>query len=274
MNQNNCIESRISALADSLFDAERTCRPIEPLTETFSELSLHDAYRIQQRNIERRLGSGAKLMGHKIGLTAKTMQEKFDVDEPDYGHLLDTMFHEADEPLDLHGLIDPQIEVEPAFVLGERLVGPGLTIDDVLDATDHVCICFEVIDSRIKNWRIRIQDTVADNGSSALVIMGAKRVDPADLALDNLHTVLEMDGVVVETGNTNAILGHPANSVAWLANKFAESGFAFEPGHIVLPGTCTRSATIAGHQAVTGHIDGLGEVSIRLTGEPSVANRP
>lgn len=273
MNQTSDKDNRLTALADSLFNAERERRAIEPLTETFPELDLHDAYRIQQINIERRIADGEKLMGHKVGLTARTMQEMFGVNEPDYGHLLDTMFHDPGSPLDLGELIEPQIEVEPAFVLGKRLAGPGLTLKDVLTATEYICICFEVIDSRIRNWRIKIQDTVADNGSSARVVLGSKKVKPADLTLDDLETVLEIDGTTVQTGNTSAILGHPANGVAWLANKFAEFDFAFEAGHVVLPGTCTRSEKIGGHDTVTGRIEGLGDVTISLKGEPAVTNK-
>jgi 2-keto-4-pentenoate hydratase len=134
-----------------------------------------EAYRIQQANVERRLSRGERVVGHKIGLTARTMQELFGVSEPDYGHLLDTMLHDEHVPLDLSALIDPQIEVEPAFVLGSRLQGPNVDVADVLAATEYVCVCFEVIDSRIIDWRVRLQDTVADNGSSARVVLGAHK---------------------------------------------------------------------------------------------------
>jgi 2-keto-4-pentenoate hydratase len=263
----------IAQCAAQLFGAESSRRPTEPLTQSFPGLTVADAYRIQQANVQRRLARGERVVGHKIGLTAKAMQELFHVNEPDYGHLLDTMMHAARKPLDLTELIDPQIEVEPAFVLGKRLKGPNVDIAEVLAATDHVCVCFEVIDSRIIDWRIRLQDTVADNGSSARVVLGAKRVKPDSLALDTLDTELELDGTVVETGNTSAILGHPARGIAWLANRIAEFGITLEPGHIVLPGTCTRSVRIGGHRRAAGRIAGLGEVSLELSGTPSVANR-
>jgi 2-keto-4-pentenoate hydratase len=263
----------IAQCAAQLFGAESSRRPTEPLTQSFPDLTVADAYRIQQANVQRRLARGERVVGHKIGLTAKAMQELFHVNEPDYGHLLDTMMHAARKPLDLTELIDPQIEVEPAFVLGKRLKGPNVDIAEVLAATDHVCVCFEVIDSRIIDWRIRLQDTVADNGSSARVVLGAKRVKPDSLALDTLDTELELDGTVVETGNTSAILGHPARGIAWLANRIAEFGITLEPGHIVLPGTCTRSVRLGGHRRAAGRIAGLGEVSLELSGAPSVANR-
>lgn len=262
----------IARLAADLFEAESKRRPIEPLTKSFPGLSLEDAYRIQRVNVDRRLGMGERIIGHKIGLTAKAMQELFGVGEPDYGHLLDAMLRDADAPLDLGKLIDPQIEVEPAFVLGKRLMGPQLTARDVLAATDHVSVCFEVIDSRIIDWRIKLQDTVADNGSSARVVLGPKRIDPSGLDLDKLETELEVDGSVVETGNTGAILGHPANGVAWLANRISEFGIALEAGNIVLPGTCTRSVRIGGHRRIHGRIAGLGGVSIELEGAPYVPN--
>lgn len=260
----------IATCADELAAAESARQPIQPLTERYSDLSLGEAYLIQRRNVERRLARGERVVGHKVGLTAQAMQELFGVHEPDYGHLLDTMLHEEHEPLDLAGLIDPQIEVEPAFVLGRPLTGPGLGIREVLAATDHIRACFEVIDSRIVDWRIGIADTVADNGSSARVVLGNRRAAPASLALENLQTELELDGLVVESGNTSAILGHPANGVAWLANKLAEFSMSLRAGDIVLPGTCTRCRRIAGHVVTRGRIAGLGEVALKLVNVPTV----
>lgn len=258
--------------AAALRQAEKSRNPIIPLTESYPGLALEDAYRIQQINVKQRVREGARIVGHKIGLTAKAMQELFGVNEPDYGHLLDSMLHDAAGPLDMESLIDPQIEVEPAFILGKPLKGPGLGIEDVLAATEFVCACFEIIDSRIVDWRIRLQDTVADNGSSARVILGSKRVKPRELSLDDLDTRLEVDGTLVEEGNTRAILGHPANGVAWLANKISEFGVALDAGHIVLPGTCTRSFRIGGHRTATGNIAGLGSVSVELINAPTVPN--
>jgi 2-keto-4-pentenoate hydratase len=196
------------------------------------------------------------------------MQIKFGVDEPDYGHLLDTMCHDQGRVLDMSELIDPQIEVEPAFVLGADLTGPGITVQDVLDATEYISVCFEIIDSRIIDWRILLQDTVADNGSSARVVLGEERHSPRGLALENMETVLEIDGRVVETGNTGAILDHPANGVAWLANAIAQFGVGLQSGQVVLPGTCTRSFRINGRRKAIGRIAGLGEVGLTLTGRP------
>ena len=263
----------IDRCAAVLDGAESSRQPIEPLTNRFPGLTVPEAYRIQQANVERRLKRGEHVVGHKIGLTARAMQELFGVSEPDYGHLLDTMLHDEGVPLDLGTLIDPQIEIEPAFVLGSKLQGPNVGVAEVLAATEYVCVCFEVIDSRIIDWRVRLQDTVADNGSSARVVLGAFKADPNALELDNLETELELDGVVRETGNTSAILGHPANGIAWLANRISEFGLTLDAGHVVLPGTCTRCVRIGGHSRVAGRIEGLGEVTLQLVGTPSVPNR-
>jgi 2-oxopent-4-enoate hydratase len=263
-------DALIAQCASELAAAESTRRPIEPLTARYPALTVADAYAIQRTNVEQRLALGERIVGHKIGLTAKAMQEMFGVSEPDYGHLLDTMVHDARRPLDLAELVDPQVEVEPAFVLGRSLRGPGISIEDVLAATDHIAVCLEVIDSRIIEWRIRLEDTVADNGSSARVVLGSLEVNPAGLMLDDLATELEVDGAVVERGNTGAILGHPANGIAWLANRLAEFDITLEPGHVVLPGTCTRSVRIGGRRRVVGRIAGLGEVGLDLTGAPAI----
>jgi 2-keto-4-pentenoate hydratase len=265
--------AELDGLAARLRNAERNRTPVEPLTDTAPGLTVRDAYAIQQLNIDARRANGERLIGHKIGLTARAMQEKFGVSEPDFGHLLDTMMLADDEPLDLTTLIDPQVEVEPAFVLGRRLEGPNVTAMDVIAATEYVCACFEIIDSRIVNWRIKLADTVADNGSSARLLLGSARHDASRLALDDMHTVLEIDDRIVEEGNTGAILGHPANGIAWLANKLNEFGVALDAGHIVLPGTCTRSYRLDGVARVRGTIAGLGEVVLDCTGRPAIAGR-
>lgn len=254
----------IALCADRLWTAEIERRAGPPLTDSFPELSVADAYRIQQANVERRLARGERVIGHKIGLTARAMQEMFGVHEPDFGHLLNSMTISEGAPLRLSELVDPQVEVEPAFVLARPLSGPGVTIADVIAATDHVCVSLEIIDSRILDWRIRLQDTVADNGSSARVILGNKKVAANAVTLDDLDTELEVDGRVVERGNTSAILGHPAAGIAWLANTIAQFGKSFEAGHIVLPGTCTRAFRLRGHREARGRISGLGEVSIQI----------
>lgn len=261
-------EDVISRCASALANAEERRKPIAPIIDSAPTLSVADAYAIQQSNIDRRTRRGERIVGHKIGLTAKIMQEQFGVHEPDFGHLLDTMVLEPGEPLDLSELIDPQIEIEPAFVLGKPLRGSSLTVEDVLAATDYICTAFEIIDSRIIDWRIRIQDTVADNGSSARVVLGSVRVAPRSIALHDLEAMIELDGKVIANGNTGAVLGNPANGIAWLARKLGEFGVELDAGEIVLPGTCTRACRIAGHRRAVGRIAGLGEVAVDLTNAP------
>jgi 2-keto-4-pentenoate hydratase len=263
-------EDVIARCAAALADAEARCKPIAPIVDSAPTLSVADAYAIQQRNIDRRTGRGERIVGHKIGLTAKIMQEQFGVHEPDFGHLMDAMVLEPGAPLDLSELIDPQIEIEPAFVLGKPLRGSSLSVDDVLAATDYICAAFEIIDSRIIDWRIRIQDTVADNGSSARVVLGSKRIAPRSVALHDLEAVIELDGDVVARGNTGAVLGNPANGIAWLARKLGEFDVELAAGEIVLPGTCTRACRIAGHRRATGRIAALGEVVLDLENAPSL----
>jgi len=264
--------SSLDKLAESLFQAEARRRPIKPLTLVRSDLTLADAYRIQQINVDRRLRAGESIIGHKIGLTAKAMQQKFGVNEPDFGHLLNTMLLDGTKPLDMSELIDPQIEVEPAFVLGADLSGPDVSIDDVLAATDYICVCFEVIDSRIVDWQIKLQDTVADNGSSSRLLLGAEHHSADAFALDDLETELYLDGEVVETGNTSAILGHPASGIVWLANVLSSYGSGLKAGDIVLPGTCTKSRRFAHCSEVSGRIEKLGEVRLILTGKPAITS--
>jgi len=270
VTDSNTDRNLVRTIADTLHVAEFGRTPVAPLTRTWPSLDVATAYAVQQYNIARRIAAGDRLVGHKIGLTSEVMQAKFKVDTPDYGHLLASMQIEEGAPLDMEELIDPQVEVEPAFVLGRDLKGPGVTQQDVMAATDYVVVCFEVIDSRIIDWQIRLEDTVADNGSSSRFVLGAERHRPTHEALQNLETVLELDGEVVERGNTNAILGHPANGIVWLANTLGAFGVTLEAGHVVLPGTCIRCHRIGQRRHASAEIRGLGRIELDLAGRPSV----
>jgi 2-keto-4-pentenoate hydratase len=249
--------------ASALAQAERTRIPIPPLTASYSDLDVDGAYAIQLRNIRRRLAARERVRGHKVGLTAVAMQELFGVDEPDYGHLLASMFHADGAELRLDRFIDAQVEVEPAFLLGTELRGPGVTVEDVIAGTEAVVPALEIIDSRIADWTIKVEDTVADNGSSAAVVLGAEPVPLDARALDDSAVELAIDGVAVETGSTRDILGHPAIAVAWLANALARFGVALEAGHVVLPGTCARATRLRPGR-VTGAIAGVGTVEAAI----------
>jgi 2-keto-4-pentenoate hydratase len=256
-------DTDLDTAASALAEAERTRVPIGPLTTSYPDLDVDGAYAIQLRNVRRRVAASEAIRGHKVGLTAPSMRELFGVDEPDYGHLLASMFVADGAELPLDRFIDAQVEVEPAFILGRDLKGPGVTAEDVIAATAAVVASLEIIDSRIEDWTIKLQDTVADNGSSAAVVLGSDPIPLDASALDDASVELAFDGTTIERGSTREILGHPLTAVAWLANALARYDIALEAGHVVLPGTCTRSRRIK-LGLVTGTIAGLGTVTVRV----------
>lgn len=252
----------LDRLAADLFEAERVRAPRASLTSEVPTLSVADAYRIQTINVERRVGSGAQVRGHKVGLTSRGMQEHFAVTEPDYGHLLHDMFvlESSDVPFDR--FIQPRVELEPAFALRRRLEGPRVTATDVIRATEFVVPSLEIIDSRIRDWDIRLQDTIADIGSSAAVVLGARPLRLCDLDLRDLRAALLIDGAEVAVGSTRDILGGPVNCVVWLANALAVHGVALEEGDVVLPGTPVVAQPVARGQTVTGRFEVMGSVEV------------
>lgn len=254
------------AAANALADAERDRVPIAPLRETWLGLDLADAYAIQLTGVAARLAAGRVVRGHKVGLTAAAMREALGIDEPDYGHLLDDMFVPDGGSVPAGRYLAPRVEVEVAFVLRAPLRGPGVTVADVLEATDHLLPSIEIIDSRIADWRIGLADTVADNASSAGVVLGSTRtpVDAVDTA--GIGAVLTV-GDLTETGHSSAVLGDPAAAVAWLANTLAalDGAAGLEAGHVVLPGSCTRAMPVTPGTSVRGDFDVLGSVSVTFT---------
>lgn len=256
--------SQRTAAADLLRDAERDRSPVDPLTETFPGIDVVDAYEIQLLNIRRRVRAGATVRGHKVGLSSKVMQRMMGVDEPDYGHLLADMVLSEEVPVETGRYCFPRIEVEIGYVLGDSLPGGTCTEEDVLAATEYIVPSIELIDSRIKDWRIGLTDTIADNASSAGVILGAARVRPQDLDPADIGAVLYRDGEEVARGNTSAVLGNPTTAVAWLARKVASFGVTLEAGHVILPGSCTRACDVRPGEAFRAEFDGLGSVSARF----------
>ena len=211
-------------IAEILRAAEENCMPIRPLTEQYPDMTVEDAYNIQRVNVQARKQQGEIVVGHKIGLTSKAMQDLLGVDEPDFGTLMDTMIVAEGDALSCGRLLYPRVEGEIAFVMKEDLQGPGITVPRVLQATEGVMACLEIVDSRIADWQIKLEDTIADNGSSARVVFGGPLVPVEDLDLRLLGMILEQDGQVTGTATGAAALGHPAQAVAWLINKLAESG--------------------------------------------------
>ena len=255
----------LQGAADALWAAARDRCAIPPLTETYVGLDVEHAYEVQLINVRRRLEGGAVVRGHKVGLSAKAMQQMLGVHEPDYGHLLDDMFCFESEAIDSSRFLQPRAEVEMAFVLSGALAGPGVTAADVVRATDFVMPSIEIVDSRVADWRIKIEDTVADNASSGAVVLGARptRLDAIDPAL--VGAVLYKNGEIVETGCSGAVLGNPVTAVAWLANKVAAFGVSLEPGHVIMPGSCTRMVPVAPGDLIRAEFDDLGHVTARFT---------
>ncbi len=257
-------QDRHQAAALALWNADESKQPIAPLTETFPGIDVVDAYEIQLANIRRRIEAGALVRGHKVGLSAKAMQQMLGVHEPDYGHLLDDMFVDEGSSVPMSRFCQPRAEIEVAFVLGSRLEGPGVTVADVIRATDHVLPSIEIVDSRVVDWKIKIEDTVADNASSAALVLGGRPTRLTDVDPALIGANLRKNGEIVETGCSGAVLGNPVIAVAWLANKVARFGVALEPGHVIMPGSCTRMVPIAAGDHIRADFDGLGHVSVRF----------
>ena len=249
-------------LAADLAQAERSRVAIKPLTTREADIDVVDAYEIQLINIRQRVAEGARVIGHKVGLSSEAMQKMMNVDEPDYGHLLDEMEVFEDVPVKAGRFLYPRVEVEVAFVLGEALPGAGCTVDDVLAATEAVAPSIELIDSRIRDWKIGLVDTIADNASSAGWVLGKGRVSPKDIDIRNIDAVLRRNGEVVAEGRSDAVLGNPVTAVAWLARKVDDFGVRLKAGDIVLPGSCTRAIDARPGDDFVADFDGLGSVHL------------
>lgn len=267
--------ARRAEAADLLWAAQCARTPVEPLTTTYPDIDAADAYEIQLINIRRQLALGRTVHGHKVGLSSEVMQRMMGVDEPDYGHLLSDMVLSENTPVDTGRYCFPRIEVEIGYVLGRSLPGAGCTTADVLAATEYIVPSIELIDSRIKDWRIALADTIADNASSAGVLLGAARVRPAELDPADIAAVLYRDGEEIARGNTSAVLGDPTEAVAWLARKVASFGVTLEAGHVVLPGSCTAAVDVRPGETFRAHFGGLGSVSVAFahsTGQDGMQN--
>jgi len=252
-------------LAADLAQAERSREPIAPLTEAYPGIDVVDAYEIQLINIRQRVAEGARVLGHKVGLSSLAMQQMMGVDEPDYGHLLDEMQVFENIPVKAGRYLYPRVEVEVGFILSADLPGAGCTEDDVLAATEALVPSIELIDTRITDWRIALCDTIADNASSAGFVLGAARVSPRDVDVKTIDAVLTRNGEVIAEGRSDAVLGNPVTAVAWLARKVESFGVRLRKGDVVLPGSCTRAIDAHAGDEFVADFSGLG--SVRLSFE-------
>ncbi len=252
-------------LAADLAQAERSREPIAPLTAAYPDIDVVDAYEIQLINIRQRVAEGARVLGHKVGLSSLAMQQMMGVDEPDYGHLLDEMQVFEDTPVKAGRYLYPRVEVEVGFILAADLPGANCTEDDVLAATEALVPSIELIDTRITDWKIALCDTIADNASSAGFVLGKARVSPRELDVKTIDAVLTRNGEVVAVGRSDAVLGNPVTSVAWLARKVDGFGVRLRKGDVVLPGSCTRAIDARAGDEFVADFTGLG--SVRLSFE-------
>jgi len=256
----------IETLGDELFNALQDRRTLPPLTERHPDIQLEDAYRISLRFLERRQQLGEQVVGKKIGVTSEVVQQMLNVHQPDFGFLTDQMQVPDASDVSLHEyrLVQPRAEGEIAFILGEDLTGTAITADDVLDATRYVAPCFEIVDSRIDDWKIRIQDTVADNASCGVFALGSPRVDPRQIDLAQVRLQLFKNGHPAGSGLGSAVQGHPCAAVAWLANTLGRLGIPFRKGEIILSGALAPLVPVAAGDRVSLTLSGLGESSLRL----------
>ncbi len=254
----------IEQLGDELYGALTACQVLDPLSSRHPDITIEDAYAIQQRLIARRLDAGERVVGKKIGVTSQAVMNMLGVFQPDFGILLDGMVYNEGQPIEARTLIQPKAEGEIAFVLKKDLMGPGVTAADVMAATEGVMACFEIVDSRIRDWKIQIQDTVADNASCGVFVLGDRLVDPRDVDLATCGMVLEKNGEIVATGAGAAALGHPANAVAWLANTLGRLGMGLKAGEVVLSGSLGIMVPVQAGDSLRVTIGGIGGCSVRF----------
>ena len=254
----------IEQLGTELYQALVDAKTVRPLTERHPDITIEDAYQIQKQLMKLRLAAGERVIGKKIGVTSKAVMNMLGVYQPDFGYLTDGMVYNEGQAIPMPRLIQPKAEGEIAFVLKKTLKGPGISSADVLAATEGVMACFEIVDSRIHDWKIKIQDTVADNASCGVFVLGDRLVDPRDVDLNTCGMVLEKNGDIVATGAGAAALGAPANAVAWLANTLGRLGIALEAGEVVMSGSLAIMVPVAAGDNLRVTIGGIGSCSVRF----------
>jgi len=265
LNHTKLTRDQIDAAGADLHSALTLAKAIDPLTSRYPGLSLPDAYAIQLAMVSHRIELGQHVTGKKIGVTSKVVMDMLQVNEPDFGHLLSGMAHEDGARIPLSPFISPRAEGEIAFVMASTLQGPGLTNADVLRHVARVVPCFEIVDSRIRDWKITIADTIADNGSSGAYVLGNGEARPEEIDLRTIGMVLEKNGEVIGTGAGAAALGHPLSCVTWLANTLGEYGIALNAGEVILSGSLSIMFPVAPGDQASMTLSGLGTCSVQFT---------
>ena len=257
-------KTKIEQYGDELYRALIERKAIDPLTDREPAITIEDAYQIQLRMIQRRLDAGETVVGKKIGVTSKVVMDMLKVNQPDFGQMTSGMVFNEGEPIRTDTMIAPRAEAEVAFVLKRDLMGPGVTAADVLRATDCVMPCFEIVDSRIKDWKIKIQDTVADNASCGVLTLGGMRKSPRQLDLALAGMVLAKNGEVISTSTGAAVQGSPVNAVAWLANTLGRLGIGLKAGEVILSGSQSPLVPVKAGDSLSCSVGGLGSTSVRF----------
>jgi 2-oxo-hept-3-ene-1,7-dioate hydratase len=264
-------DQEIQIAADNLYKAEANRQQIKPLTLTHPNMTMDDAYAVQSAWVKRKVEQdGRKVVGYKIGLTSRAMQRVMKIDTPDYGVLLDDMVFPNNGDINAADFLDPQIEVELAFVLKKRLFGENLTVDEVMEATDYVIPAFELIAARShrvhpeSGYTRTVFDTISDNAANAGIIMGGRKVAPGEIDLRWAGAIVKLNGVIEQTGLAAAVLDHPANGICWIAKRFAPHDIALEPGQVLLSGSFTAPVKVKAGDVVTAEYGELGDLSVRF----------
>lgn len=260
----------IDELAVRLDAAEQSRQQIGQFSLEHPEMTIDDGYAVSRAWVAAKIAGGRKVIGHKIGLTSRAMQRSSNVNEPDFGTLLDDMLFEPGGDIPVERFIEPRLEVELAFILKDQLRGPGCTIFDVLNATDYVTPALEIIDARIE--RIdqasgktrKVQDTISDNAANAGIVLGGRPVRPDAVDLRWVSALLYRNGVIEESGVAAAVLNHPANGIAWLAQRLAAHGESLEPGQIVLAGSFTAPVFAKAGDSFHADYGPLGSIALRF----------
>ncbi|MDL2272867.1 2-keto-4-pentenoate hydratase [Desulfovibrio sp. OttesenSCG-928-I05] len=253
-------EQTIASIAQALCDAEKSSLTIEKLSVAYPGITVEDAYKIQLEAVKLKEKQGQVIVGKKIGLTNLVMQKAMGITEPDYGHVMDANMAAQDVPLSMSTLVRPSIEAEIAFVLGRDIKGPGITAATVMAAAEGILASFEIVDCRFHDSKIALADTIADNASCGRIILGSRMIPLEGIDLRTIGLVLEKNGTIIDMGVSAAVLGSPAASVAWLANKIASFGVYLKAGEVIMSGSFTNIHPISAGDNFTAHFGGVGSV--------------
>lgn len=256
-------EAQRAKVVQSLLESHRTKKQGERPSQMFPDIRIEDSYAISSAVAQERVKAGARIVGHKIGLTSKAMQASSKIDEPDYGYLFDDLILNDGAKVPFESFCVPRVEPELTFILKEPLKGPNVGLVDVLRATEYVVPSIEIIDARVTEPR-RIFDTVADNGAAAGIVLGGRPVRPEDVDLRWVGAIFYRNSEIEETGLAAGVLGHPAMAIAWLANKLAPFDITLEPGHLMLSGSFTRPVWANKGDTLHADFGPLGSVSIQF----------